>query len=91
MEELTFRNRVNKTNKKNKTNNKLRSQTMSQIIFLEKENDNKSENLKNENLEKNKKLMKKRYKSKFGGTFSPERLEGLILKLNRPISIKNSQ
>ena len=83
LEELTFRNRVNKTNKKNKTNNKLRSQTMSQIIFLEKENDNKSENLKNENLEKNKKLMKKRYKSKFGGTFSPERLEGLILKLNK--------
>jgi hypothetical protein len=39
--------------------------------------------LKNENLEKNKKLMKKRYKSKFGGTFSPERLEGLILKLNK--------
>ena len=33
LEELNFRNRVNKTNKKNKTNNKLRSQTMSQIII----------------------------------------------------------
>ena len=80
---LTFKYRVNKPNKKNTLNNKLRSQTTSQIIYPENDNDNKSVNFENENLEKDKTLSCKRNKSKYGSTFTPARLGSLILKLNK--------